>query len=73
MKKDNPRMTLTIRETAETLGLTEKSVYSLIFKRRIPFLKVGRKVLVPLDKLKDFLDANVVNPLKQGKGKDEST
>lgn len=72
MEKENRKMTFTIRETAEALGLTEKAVYSLVFRRRIPFLKVGRKVLIPVERLKDFLDSKVIRPIAEnGKQKGE--
>ncbi len=47
----------TVPETADELGRTEKAIWHLIYRRRIPFVRWGRRVLIPVDKLLDFLDA----------------
>lgn len=64
MEKSNLKLSLTVQETANALGLTAKSVYSLVFRRKIPFAKVGNRVLIPVDVLKNFLDSKVIRPIE---------
>lgn len=42
---------LTVKETAELLGVCEKTVYKLINTKKLFALEVGRKLLVPKSKI----------------------
>ncbi len=42
---------LTVKETAELLGVCEKTVYKLINTKKLFALEVGRKFLVPKSKI----------------------
>lgn len=42
---------LTVKETAEFLGVCEKTIYKLIKNGTIFALKVGKKLLVPKSKI----------------------
>jgi len=51
---------LTVNETAEYLGTTERHVRELIYKRQIPYIKIGRLVRFDRGELQQWLDANRV-------------
>ena len=48
---------LTIAEAAEPLGLSEKALRQRIFRGQIPYRKLGKRVLIPVDELEKFLTA----------------
>ncbi|MFF9808710.1 excisionase family DNA-binding protein [Streptomyces coeruleorubidus] len=56
---------LTVAQVAELLGTTERFPRRLVAERRIAFVKVGRHVRIPEGALKDFIDANTVQPVGQ--------
>jgi len=50
----NERLTLSVEETAEILGISRALAYSLVARQELPSLKLGRRVVVPrraLDRL----------------------
>ncbi len=46
---------LTVKETAEFLGVCEKTIYKLINTKELFALKIGKKLLVPKSKIYDSL------------------
>ena len=46
---------LTVKETAEFLGVCEKTIYKLINEKELFALKVGKKLLVPKNRIFDSL------------------
>ena len=46
---------LSVRQTSEILGISEKAVYQRVYRRQIPFRKMGRRVLISQEELVDFL------------------
>ncbi|MFE7895946.1 excisionase family DNA-binding protein [Streptomyces sp. NPDC057424] len=56
---------LTVAQVAELLGTTERFPRRLVAERRIAFVKVGRHVRIPEGALKDFIEANTVQPIGQ--------
>lgn len=46
---------LTVKETAEFLGVCEKTIYKLINTKELFALKVGKKLLVPKNRIFDSL------------------
>ena len=46
---------LTVKETAELLGVCDRTVYKLIKKKKLFALEVGKKLLVPKCKIFDSL------------------
>ena len=46
---------LTVKETAEFLGVCEKTIYKLITEKELFALKVGKKLLVPKNRIFDSL------------------
>ncbi|MGH3201975.1 MAG: excisionase family DNA-binding protein [Streptosporangiaceae bacterium] len=55
---------LTMAETAEVLGTSERFPRRLIAERRIRFVRVGRHVRIPESALLEFIAAGVVEPVK---------
>ncbi len=56
---------LTIAGAATYLGTTDRHVRDLVYRRRIPFVKVGRLVRFRLTDLEQWLAANTV-PAESG-------
>jgi len=56
---------MTVRETAVELRLNIFSVYRLIESRRLPHIRIGRKVLVDRTKLERWIERRAV-PERQG-------
>ncbi|WP_066639194.1 helix-turn-helix domain-containing protein [Desulfolucanica intricata] len=48
-------MIMTVELTAQVLGLNKGTVYEMIRQKRIPAVKVGRRLLVPRDALLDWI------------------
>lgn len=47
-----------VRAAAELLGTSERQIRSMVFERRIPYMKIGPKLRFDPAELEDFLDAN---------------
>ena len=52
---NSEKMILTVKETAQMLGLSRNSVYQGVLTGEIPCLKVGKRILVPRKALEDLL------------------
>ena len=51
------RLTLSVAETAEALGVSQKIVYDLIHTTGFPVLRLGRRVRISIDGLRRWVDA----------------
>lgn len=49
------KMILTVKETAQVLGLSRNSVYQGVLTGQIPCLKVGKRILIPRKALEELL------------------
>ena len=47
---------LTVRELGKWLRLSESHIYSLVSKKKIPFNKVGGKVLFDKQQVKEWIE-----------------
>ena len=56
-----PPTMLTIKETAKRTGLAEYYIRNLVWERKIPFLPVGKKYLINLEGLTNYLIATSQN------------
>ena len=59
MEKTNrhvERMTLTVAEVAQMLGIGLNNAYSLVGSGRLPSVKIGRQIRVSKKVLEDWLD-----------------
>lgn len=52
---NDEKMVLTVKETAQILGLSRNSVYQGVLTGQIPCLKVGKRILVPRKALEELL------------------
>lgn len=50
------RMTITVEEAAEMLGISRTSAYLCASRQEIPTLRLGRRVLVPVARLMAMLE-----------------
>lgn len=53
--KDDPRLTITVAETAKRLGVGRQSVYHELNSGRLRSVRIGRRRLVPVVELQQFL------------------
>jgi excisionase family DNA binding protein len=51
---------LSVEETAKAIGVSPHTVRAWLRQRRIPYLKLGRRVLMDQADVQRFLDANRV-------------
>ncbi|WP_033309817.1 excisionase family DNA-binding protein [Streptomyces iakyrus] len=54
---------LNVDQVAELLGTTVRFPRRLIEERRITYVKVGRHVRIPESAIREFIDANTVEPV----------
>jgi len=52
----NGKGTYTVVEAARRLGLSRNSVYQAIDRGQLPFLKIGKRILIPKIQLERLLD-----------------
>ena len=52
------RMTITVGEAAEMLGISRTSAYLCARRREIPTVRFGRRVLVPVARFMAMLEAD---------------
>jgi excisionase family DNA binding protein len=53
---DEERLTLTVEETANLLGIGRQLAYERVKTGEIPAIKVGRRLLVPKKALENLLE-----------------
>ena len=51
----NERLTYSVKEASQILGLSKNSTYSAILKGEIPCLKIGKRCLIPKVQLERML------------------
>ena len=52
----NERLTVSVEEAAEILGISRALAYSLVARQELPSLKLGRRVVVPRSALHRMLE-----------------
>lgn len=57
MPTDGERATLTVDEAARILGISRNSAYQGILTGEIPYIKIGRRILVPKAVLMKLLES----------------
>ncbi len=55
-------LTLTVKETAAALGISENKVYDLVAENRIPHLRLGRLIKIPRHGLEVWLERQSALP-----------
>jgi excisionase family DNA binding protein len=56
----SPRVLLTVEEAAHALSLGRTYTYDLVMRREIASIKIGRKRLVPVTALQEFINRQPV-------------
>jgi len=49
------RLSFSVLEVAKTLGVSSRTVHNLIKSGAIPHFRMGQRVLIPADKLREFI------------------
>jgi len=64
-KKSNKmeKRLLNIKETAEYLGLKVNTLYCWVSQKRIPYVKMGKKLMFDIECLDKFIEENAVEPI----------
>ena len=58
------RRLLNIKELSEYLGISVGSLYQKVFERKIPFVKIGKRVTFDLNVIDDWIKSQSVQPKK---------
>jgi excisionase family DNA binding protein len=57
-RAEQRRMTLTVKETAERLGIGRNQAYEAIQRGEIPCIRIGRRLLIPEAALDRMINAS---------------
>ncbi len=53
---DIERRTITVSEAARILGISRGAAYAAVHRGEIPSIRLGRRYVVPIDRLDELLD-----------------
>ncbi len=56
---------LSIPEVARFLGISQHTLYTMVSQQRVPFVKVGRRVLFDPDHLNRWIKQSTVMPMPE--------
>ena len=56
--KEVVKLVLTLKEMSELLGICRNTAYKLVASEGFPVIRVGRKYLIPVDGLREWLKTN---------------
>lgn len=56
------RLLLRPMEAAEALGIGRSRIYEMLREGQLPVVRLGKSVRIPADRLRDWIDANTVEP-----------
>ncbi len=57
---------LDLRQSAKELNVSIHTVRAWTYQKRIPFVRLGRRVLLRRQDLEEFVNRNVVEPREKG-------
>ena len=60
---------MNVEETAEFLKISDSKVYELMKQNQIPFVKAGRRKLVPKNKLLKWIDNSIETGIEKQRDK----
>lgn len=52
------KLTLTVEEAGERLGISRPTAYELTKRPDFPVLRIGRRIVIPIDGLDEWVKAN---------------
>ena len=55
---DELPLTLNVIQVAAVLGISRSGAYELVHSKGFPALKIGTRIVIPKDKLKEWVDKN---------------
>lgn len=55
---------LTVPEAAERLGISEKTVWSWVYDRKLPVTRLGRCVRIPSEALEELIQEATIPPAR---------
>jgi excisionase family DNA binding protein len=58
MKRNEPKTTLTVEETAKLLGISRGLAFQAVRRGDIPSIRIGRRILIPRARLRALLDGD---------------
>lgn len=61
---ENNLKLITVKELTEIIRLKKSSVYSLVYKRSLPYVKIGAKTLFKISDVEKFIEDNTHKSLK---------
>jgi excisionase family DNA binding protein len=61
---ERTRSYLSVAQAAAELNMAQATIRSWVLYRRIEFVKIGRRVLIPRKSLDDLIEANTI-PVKR--------
>ena len=56
---------LSVRETAELLGVCKATVYRYVYSRQIPFVRFNGRILFDEKRLRIFIEEHAVEPIPE--------
>ena len=59
----NKHLAVNVKELGKLIGLSSDTIYTLVSQRRIPHVKVGRRVLFPVKAIEKWLDENTIDAI----------
>jgi excisionase family DNA binding protein len=62
-----PKLALTVQEAGEATGLSHRSIQELTAANAIPVVRYGRRVLIPVEGLRDWLRRQTIDPGDENK------
>lgn len=61
-------ITVTVAGAAELLGVSKPTVYKLIAGEGLPHIKLARRTVIPVERLKEWVDTRAACPCAQDEG-----
>lgn len=55
------KLTITVEEMENVVGVSRPKAYELIHKEGFPAVRIGRRVVIPIDGLKRWLEEQAVS------------
>jgi len=65
MHTDSPSEFLTIRELSKWIRLSISHIYCLVSKKKIPFIKLGGKLIFSTEEIRNWIDQSSYRPLAE--------
>ena len=62
----NEKLTISVTETAELLGIGRSAAYEGVRTGAIPSIRIGRRLLIPLKGLRELLEVEIKQEAPEG-------